>query len=545
MSLTRAFLAKPRIQTGPVALAIVSFCWLSIVWKLNLGMIPVSSDGAPSFQLQLRLNQTDGEEESKLPITAAKGRISEHHGGLPVHDDRDTESTGTLNTLPARFRGETFRSYAHCTRHNSGITEVDESWKLRSCRFTNLCFDVATKRYVVFYDKYERKDIRTSLDVSPESNESLAVAIGGINPRWDSKSGFDKGSWKVKWFPDVRPASQIPSTYLQLEDSTLLVPFHSFAGHNVGHMLWDDFYPIWRLVHLFRFVESDDSDARWLLIRHVLELTLYASCDIRRNKRMQCTSNFFKFLPLLGIKSESFSSSKRVELSSIKSGMFTNTTLVCAKHAVAGLGMLTDHGRHDHGWEPTSSWIPHNLGTGRQFYDFSCFVNRNVEKAFGAPQLTLTPSLVANKPQIIFSLMSSQDWDRRLDFAFQIEALRKELSTDEAKIRSYTLWNMTLQEQLSAVKSSNIFITACGGGSMTATFLPRGSTLIIFFNPTGGLDFETLKPNGLPARLDWDLLNNAAHLRVHWLPVASMNEEHGLQLFLRLVKHEIRARFRP
>jgi hypothetical protein len=381
--------------------------------------------------------------------------------------------------------------------------------------------------------------------VSSESNISLAVAIGGINPRWDSKSGFDKGSWKVKWFPDVRPTSQIPPTYLQLEHSTLLIPFHSFAGHNVGHMLWDDFYPIWRLVHLFGNVDTNERSGPWLLLRHVLEWTLYASCDIRRNKRVQCTSNFAKFLPLLGVKSETFSSSKRVELLWNKSGLSTNTTLVCANHAVAGLGMLTDHGRHDHGWEPKRSWIPHNLGSGRQFHAFSSFVNGNVGKAFGVPPTESTPLSKASKPQISFSLMSSQDWDRRLDFALQIEALRKELSTDEATIRSYTLWNMTLQEQLNAVSSSNIFITACGGGSMTATFLPRGSTLIIFYNPTGGLDFETLKPNGLPARLDWDLLNNAAHLRVHWLPTASMNEDRGLQLFLRLVKHEIGARLWP
>jgi hypothetical protein len=77
---------------------------------------------------------------------------------------------------------------------------------------------------------------------------------------------------------------------------------------------------------------------------------------------------------------------------------------------------------------------------------------------------------------------------------------------------------------------------------MTATFLPRGSSLIVYYNHTGGLDFDTLKSNGSPARLDWDLLNNAAHLRVHWLPITeSMNEGSELELFVRLVQHELRA----
>jgi hypothetical protein len=76
---------------------------------------------------------------------------------------------------------------------------------------------------------------------------------------------------------------------------------------------------------------------------------------------------------------------------------------------------------------------------------------------------------------------------------------------------------------------------------MTATFLPRGSSLIVFYNPTGGLDFDSLRPIGSPARLDWDLLNNAAHLRVHWIPTSSMNEDSDLELFVRLVQHELRA----
>ena len=74
---------------------------------------------------------------------------------------------------------------------------------------------------------------------------------------------------------------------------------------------------------------------------------------------------------------------------------------------------------------------------------------------------------------------------------------------------------------------------------MTATFLPRGSTLIMFYNPTGGIDFSTLGslPNQ-PARLDWDLLNNAGHVRVHWLPIAGMNDAASLALLKELILHE-------
>lgn len=74
---------------------------------------------------------------------------------------------------------------------------------------------------------------------------------------------------------------------------------------------------------------------------------------------------------------------------------------------------------------------------------------------------------------------------------------------------------------------------------MTATFLPRGASLIVFYNPSGGFDFDAFALNGRAARLDWDLLNNASHLRVHWLPITTMNSPEDLELLLQLVRHEL------
>lgn len=81
---------------------------------------------------------------------------------------------------------------------------------------------------------------------------------------------------------------------------------------------------------------------------------------------------------------------------------------------------------------------------------------------------------------------------------------------------------------------------------MTATFLPRNAALIVYYDATGGIDFgaDSLARNHQPARLDWDLLNNAAaHLRVHWLPVQGMDDKDGnpggLELFVKLVQHEV------
>jgi hypothetical protein len=38
--------------------------------------------------------------------------------------------------------------------------------------------------------------------------------------------------------------------------------FHSFAAHNVGHLLWDDFYPIFSLLRLFGLPGGDLSKSQ-------------------------------------------------------------------------------------------------------------------------------------------------------------------------------------------------------------------------------------------------------------------------------------------
>jgi hypothetical protein len=381
-------------------------------------------------------------------------------------------------------------------------------------------------------------------------SSSMQVALGGINPRWNVGKGFDRGSWKVRWEPQQRlrysnitQRQEHLDYYYALPPDVVLLPFHSMAGHNVGHLLWDDLYALYTLLRIFGY-----ENYKILPVRQVLKnATLYANCDIRRNKRLGCRTNFAKFWPVLGVHPDTFSTSKDIHLSIPTTTTTTKPVLVCSQTALCGTGLLTDHGLRDHGWDylkkPTTTeghddalLPPHNLGRGRLFYDFRNFMLQN----YYADQEPLT---MAWPPQITFSLRSSRDWARRLNFTTQISVLESKLSSSSSSIQysvaSYDMRELSLTEQMRVAGRSSIFITACGGGSMTATFLPRGATLIIFFDAHGGFDFETMTPNEQPARLDWDLLNNAGHLRVHWLPVNTMDTPDDVQLFKLLIQHEL------
>lgn len=53
---------------------------------------------------------------------------------------------------------------------------------------------------------------------------------------------------------------------------------------------------------------------------------------------------------------------------------------ICARHGVAGMGSLTDHGTQKwHGWQPRDYPITHNVGRGGAFYQFRNVIMNNVD----------------------------------------------------------------------------------------------------------------------------------------------------------------------
>jgi len=91
------------------------------------------------------------------------------------------------------------------------------------------------------------------------------------------------------------------------------------------------------------------------------------------------------------------------------------------------------------------------------------------------------------------------------------------------------------------VTDAAMYVTGCGGGAVTATFLPRGASLLVFYSERGGV--ENNKASGKPARLDWDYFNNMAYTKVHWIPTPSTlfrrPFQDDLNLFMELVRHDL------
>ena len=502
----------------------------------------------------------------------------DHAGQTTLHESNlrppdmavTTVADAVFNSIPVTYQeGKPFVSTVHCV----GETH-DEStaWMYRSCHFTNLCFDVNSTQFFVVpspHDQALQQRLVTSSFISTSftnnnnnTSRTPFLALGGINPRWQGR-GFNLGIEKVKWFPTLR--QEPPSAYYLLPSNVVLLPFHSFAAHNVGHLLWDDFLPIFTLLDMFGMIpQTDKEQHQLLLLRYILPQLLYGTCEMRRSKAKKCYSNLRKFLPLLGVDPTTFSTTKdtslvRTTMTSAKRILSkeTNqkTTIVCARHAVAGLGMLTDHGWKDHGWDPQAeqnsnhrsidnqipTMLVQNVGKGSLLYRFRNFMVQqllvNVKEESKSSSSLSSSSQGNSKFRIVLSMHSSGDAGRDVDFVHQQHVLSK--AFPEAMVESVQMANLTLQEQVRLASQTSVFLTVCGGGAMTATFLPRHATLILYYPSVGSFDFAQFNTTGGPAYLDWDLFNNAAYLRVHWLPIETMNTKQGIQSLLYLIRHEM------
>ncbi len=538
-----------------------------------------------------------------------------------------------FNNVPVRLRdasnfgnqGETqsFHSSVHCVGETH---DPATAWKHRSCNYVNLCIDLGQTTPEIFliaseseqrfknrfgkaaihgqypyssteilgsgsnnYRNGNKSDTKNDTQYSP-----LDIALGGINPSWKAppkpRVPYEIGIDKIRWAPKVY--NKIPfDKYYELDPSVVLVPFHSFAAANVGHLLWDDFLPIYNLLRIFGYDQSNSRNNhsqqdeikqgyQHLFIRVNTMPVLYGSCDLRPRKREECKKNLERFLPLFGVDPGTFSTLKEARLtkeivtkdgSSKDSSKVPQSFPICAKHAVAGLGWLTDHGTRNHGWminneENSLDVSPaHNVGRGAELYSFRNFMLQNIGFETFSGASTVSRS---SQETVSFRILLSAHTSNHLDRSFGLEEQHKALAKafPYAEVSVLDLVDMQLLDQISLVSDQSqskgrdeakqlrnsdstiqqrrhtIFVSACGGGSVTAYFLPKGSSLILYYNEVGGMNFFLNELNtGGQALLDWDLMNNLGYLKVHWLPIGSMNEQEGLDSLISLVQHEMKA----
>ena len=515
---------------SPIALLAIGLLVLQLV-IFNIGLIFFhgnDDDGSVNTMMKNRV--------SREPVVLQRGDIDMQR--FSNRNRKPAAADGIFNGYPIYFRkdSQNVETTSHCVGENF---QEKTSWQKKSCEFSELfCFDTAKHDFVVFEstkneEMYNHAESQPFIDISQSflkktQTKLNTVSLGGINLKWS------EGISRLEWFPEIRKLKVGQSiSYYELPSNVVMIPFHSMNGSNPGHLVWDDFLPIYTLLGMFQL---KNKSVDLMLMRYVLkdqDRGLWASCDWTDDKKEACKQIFKKFLPLMygsdpDQAHDEFLPTTEVFDFQLAGDKIGQSTLVCAKHGLAGIGALTDHGTSKlHGWENEDYRITQNHGRGGMLYEFRNFMLKNMQ----------IPTDFNHKPpfRIVFSENSSHH--RNFDFAEHKELLEKNFVSSFVSVESYVFSKMSLADQLEVASRASIFITVCGGGSVTAMFMPKGSSVIFFYQEDGGI--VNNKPTGKPARLDWDLFNNMAYLKVHWLPSGTARAKADMKAFLLLIQYEL------
>jgi len=537
--------------------------------------IPVGEfNGAPLYDLQF----TESAQQQ--------------HG---IQLERDQNQTSSATQQHQREESNQLYSQIHCigdtyTREVSRH-KMDTPWMSRSCKFHFMCFDTVEKDFVLFQDPREQLLERIVTEQpfmhmsqsvlvanhshNPEHNDTAnslryVVSLGGINQKWGNSYGA--GIPNLQWFPKIIEGPAPISDIHMLPSNIVMMPFHSLAAFNPGHLVWDDLLPIFALLNIFQFDGTDDDDTdddsvsprtnagvdadappfEPMLMRMVVE-GLWASCDWKPHGRdigreKQCNAMHKKFGTLISKFPVANNRNTNVTLarpSTASEPQPRHNRYVCAKQGAAGIGSLTDHGvTKGHGFHRNDYLSTHNVGRGAVLWKFRNYMMRQLNErtvAAGNAPLKVEPPIWGDSRhpyRILFSVASSGKVHRKLYFEEEKRLLTKEYVDNpqpkhNVSFGFYKMSDLSLTEQVEIVSQSAVYVTACGGGAVTASFLPRGATVILYCNEKGGIEHN--KQTFLPCRLDWDLFNSMSYVRVYWMPALTRRSPTDQAVFMKLI----------
>jgi hypothetical protein len=154
-----------------------------------------------------------------------------------------------------------------------------------------LCFDVTEQEFVLFQSP---QDVRLNRLLRGKRNlahvstlltktDQNSVSIGGINVKWTWREGVPR----LKWSPKVVTMTTTSEPLSYYEMNATWIPFHSMAGFNpgassnlfrlatssicytnlvvAGHLVWDDWLPIYTLLKMFQLHSSNLMLTRYIL----------------------------------------------------------------------------------------------------------------------------------------------------------------------------------------------------------------------------------------------------------------------------------------
>ena len=458
------------------------------------------------------------------------------HSSLTKHTGNSPHQTSNLSISSLlRWKTQNRASTVHCVGENF----LSNTWRFKSCHFEHMCFDVASKEFVIFESSTHKQPHLAQMHTSKyarslTSLNQTGLSLGPFRPVFPRKHNNQQ---ERAYFPTVLSLEHHKQRpYFELPREFVWVPFAADTSYTKkrSQILFDYLLPIYNLVEMFGLVDSE-------LLLSILDIV----------DDLDSPSFFNDFEPYLSMlklvpnhprlgRTEVLVKSWLLQLL----GPTDQQPLVCAPHAVMGLGAMTDHGvKRGHGNHVTDYQYAQNVGRGPILAKFRsyCLTNAGLEAPETSAE-TLTSSMT-----ILASISGSakckpQHFRTQLSFLHR-QLLRSNNDRNNNIINTSSFRNVNFTEhswldQVAAVQNASVIVSVMGEGALPAFFLSRGSTLILYYDNTNEFVSSKRKTNR-PVMMDWDIWNHVSHVTVHWIPMSSMDSPGSLNVLLNIVQTEM------
>mmetsp|Transcript_4945 Transcript_4945/g.12556 ORF Transcript_4945/g.12556 Transcript_4945/m.12556 type:complete len:693 (+) Transcript_4945:355-2433(+) len=581
-----------------------------LLWGYHASKIPVQgTQHDPLFQNHDRQQQQQPRRRREDAITNARPDPDGYMNGFPIYY-QDLTLDPNFHTRPysqIHCVGENYQHHHYPTTHdltrqgggdvdaegsgndNYQLLQGETAWMKKSCHYRFLCLNLTSHEFQMYnrptldtplekwsqQTKYVDKntlDVSSSVMMTMMMSQSKNQNQNSLKLNGVSLGAIDDDGNGLRWTPTVISDRPPPDKFYTLEDGVVFVPFYSLQGWDLKSLLWDDFFALYNLLHIFQFDDSDSETSNEqrrlyqpLLMRYVplpdgtspnMPTT---SCDTNQAWYEQCQSMLQKYQSLMMTTTNNDekiadSGSGSSTISGVKKQLTTQkdvvlqfskihnhqsdeqhppqqTDLVCAKDGVAGIGPLTDHGtnevltvKHSHHYRHSNGVRSHNYGRGGVLWRFRRFCLQNLgletHRIDHVGQDAMPHKMIISK-----STVQRLKWLLLSPPAFNTILKQDEIFVaPKLDIEQYDFSTMDVKDSVQAVMAASVFVVDCNDKNdlIMATFLPKGSSLIIYCDEN---DTDSNKKSNIndkiKKRKERDLLNNLSYVHVHWITTAT------------------------
>ena len=308
----------------------------------------------------------------------------------------------------------------------------------RSCRWQNLCYRPSTDRWLFYQDP-------ASKGSWPVVLMDHGVVQTSFPPHFLNLRSMGIASDAQYWAPEqvfaaIPAEAAVPRVHADRADVYLL--YHPHYPSNIGHVIGDDFFPLFNLQQSFGMLSND---AQLLLSRDCERIFLPGA-----PKKAEACHRFMGMLTP-GMTGRPWLAATQPDLAE-KLGMKAGTDLLCFENVLAGSG----------------PWgFQQSLGKAAAWWQYHAFYLSN---------LGLSPSHTPRRHRITVSV---KDGKRSIynngDMVAHLQAAFPQHQVEAVELYELGGW----RQELSYLLDTTVLITPCGGVSMSAMFLPHGSALVV------------------------------------------------------------------